>query len=297
VLAELINALKTSPFLREPLVHFLVLGTVLFGLYGWVRRDAPEPPQEVVVDSSRVAALRSEFERVWQRAPTPVELEGLVDNWVRDEIFYREGLALGLDRDDPVLRRRIAQKMSFMVEQLDNEPPTEEELQAWLRIHADNYRIEPAYSFRQIFIDPARHPDTLDETIERTRVALAAGADTRSVGDSTLLPGAMANVPATEIRRTFGDNFANALAEQAPGSWMGPIVSAYGAHLVYVDAATPARTATLADVRTAVERDFEADRLKRTEESVYEQLRERYVVRIDDRSLLDEGVKEGGASR
>jgi len=102
--------------IREPLVHFFVLGAALFGLFVWLHEGALDAPDEIVVDGMRVDALRMQYERLWQRPPTETELKGLVDNWVREEVLYREGLALGLDRNDPVLRRRIAQKMSILVD-------------------------------------------------------------------------------------------------------------------------------------------------------------------------------------
>jgi PPIC-type PPIASE domain len=287
---------KLDRIIREPLVHFFVLGAALFGLFAWLHKGALDAPDEIVVDGMRVDALRMQYERLWQRPPTGTELKGLVDNWIREEILYREGLALGLDRDDPVLRRRIAQKMSFMADQADPPAPTDAELQAWLDTHPDDYRIEPTYSFRQVYFDPDRHAGSLDDAIGEVRSALARGADAGKAGDSTMLPRAMSRASVTEVRRNFGDDFADALADVVPGSWAGPLRSVYGVHLVYVEGATPARAATLADVRAAVERDVGAAQSKRADDAFYESLRERYTVRYDDDVSFAAGGPAQGAA-
>jgi PPIC-type PPIASE domain len=287
---------KLDRIIREPLVHFFVLGAALFGLFAWLHKGALDAPDEIVVDGMRVDALRMQYERLWQRPPTGTELKGLVGNWIREEILYREGLALGLDRDDPVLRRRIAQKMSFMADQADPPAPTDAELQAWLDAHPDDYRIEPTYSFRQVYFDPDRHAGPLDDAIGEVRSALARGADAGEAGDSTMLPRAMSRASVTEVRRNFGDDFADALADVVPGSWAGPLPSAYGVHLVYVEGATPARAATLAEVRAAVERDVGAAQRKRADDAFYESLRERYTVRYDDDVSFAAGGPAQGAA-
>jgi hypothetical protein len=254
----------------------------LFALYGWVNQGAVDSPDEIVVDSNRIDTLRSEFERVWQRPPTQQELAGLIDGWVREEILYREGVALGLDRNDPVLKRRIAQRVSFMLEQVRSETPDEQALIDWLEENAEDYRFEPTYSFRQVFFDPERHAESLPDALETAREMLADGADPAMIGDNTLLLDAMAQAPLSQISRNFGTEFAESLAGIELGSWVGPVPSAYGVHLVRVDAMTPAREATLDEVRDAVQRDLDADRRQQAEEAVFDLLRERYRVRLAD---------------
>jgi len=149
-------------WLREPLLHFLILGALLFGLYGWLRGGAQATPAEIVVSRGQLQSLQAQFQRTRQRAPTPEELQGMVEGWVREEIFYREGVAMGLDRDDPVVRRRVAQKLEFVVDGAAPTPPTSAELQAWLAVHADRYSIEARYTLHQIYFDVARHGASLD---------------------------------------------------------------------------------------------------------------------------------------
>ncbi|MGH8691779.1 MAG: peptidyl-prolyl cis-trans isomerase [Burkholderiales bacterium] len=265
-------------------MHFLLLGALLFGAYGWLNRGALEAPDEIVVDAGRVASLSAQFERVWRRPPTPQELDGLIQTFVREEIFYREGLAMGLDRDDPVVRRRIGQKMAFLAEGLTPQAPSEGELQAWLDAHATDYAIEPRYSLRQVFFDPARRGDALEADLVKARAALqgeAAAVGTDRLGDATLLPAALRRARASEIESVFGRDFAQALAQLTTGVWQGPVRSGYGVHLVMVEAREEAYTPTLDAVRAHVERDLLRARTEQASEAFYRELRERYTVRIE----------------
>lgn len=266
--------------LREPLLHFLALGALLFALYGWLGRGAREAPDEIVVDRGRIESLVLQFERVRQRAPTPAEREALVQTWLREEILYREGVALGMDRDDPVVRRRIAQKMDFVAAAQAPTQPSDDDLQAWLDAHPDDYRIEPVYTLRQRYFDPGRRGERLEADLAAARAALADGAAT--AGDPTLLPEALDDAPLAEVTRVFGSEFAAALDALPTGGWQGPVRSGYGLHLVELRMRTPGRAATLAEVRPALERDWLRERSEAANRAFYESLRARYTVRVED---------------
>jgi len=265
--------------LREPLLHFFLLGAGFFLLFGWLNHGAMEAPDEVVVDQARVEGLVAQFRRVWQRSPTAEEVEGLVDNWIREEIMYREGVALGLDVNDSVVRRRLAQKMAFISDGAVPNEPTEAELQDWLQSNIDKYRLEPVYALRQVFFDPARHGDDLGERLTKLRSTLA---DDGSVpeGDATLLPGSLPSARASDVARIFGSEFADAIAVLPVGEWQVPLESVYGLHLVKLDGKTPGREPTLAEVRNAVERDWSAAQSEKLNEAFYRAVRERYTVRM-----------------
>jgi len=172
--------------LKEPLLHFVALGALLFAAYGWLNPGGTVAAKEIVVTQGQRDNLKAQFARTWQRPPSDDELKGLVEQWVRDEIFYREGQAMGLERDDPVVRRRIAQKFEFIADGATPEGPGEAELQAWLDARRDRYAVEPSYTLRQIYFDPARRGARIDADIDAARVALSSG---RSVdADSTMLP-------------------------------------------------------------------------------------------------------------
>jgi len=265
--------------LREPLVHFLGLGLLLFLLYGWLHGGVLSRPEEIVVSRGQMQSLQSQFEGVWQRAPTSKELQGLVDSWVREEVLYREGLAAGLDRDDPIVRRRVGQKIEFMIDVAPPAAPTEAELQAWLDTHADRYAIEPRYSLRQVYFDPARRGASLDAAVAAALRALASGKAV--AGDSTLLPAVLDDAAASDIERQFGAEFAASLKDLPVGRWQGPLKSAFGLHVVDVSASQAARPAKLAEVRPAVERDLTEARNDESKKAYYEKLRSKYTVRVE----------------
>jgi len=269
--------------IREPLLHFLVLGALLFGLYGWLNREGFKAPNEIVVSRGQVVNLSAQFERISHRGPTQQELEGLIDNWVREEILYREGLAMNLDRDDPVVRRRIQQKVEFIVDSAAPEALTSEELQRWLDEHADSYRIEPSYVLRQVYFEPARHGERLEHDIATARQALDSGKSHEA--DATMLPAAMKGA-AAEIARTFGNDFEDALRTLPVGGWRGPIKSGFGLHLVELTQRQEGRRASLAEVRTDVERDLLHARAQQANAAFYEKLRANYTVRIEAGNVL-----------
>jgi hypothetical protein len=263
--------------LREPLLHFLLLGAVLFAAYSTLHRGAPD---EILVDRNRIENLSAQFQRAWQRPPTAEELKGLIDTWVREEVYYREGLAQRLDRDDPVVRRRVAQKLAAMADAQTSVETSPAEMQAWLDARPDDYRLQPSYSLRQVYFDPARQGKRLDAAIAAARSALAKGAKETS-GDATMLPDTLEAASIIEVARVFGNDFAAALANLPVGEWQGPIASEFGIHLVMIEDRQPGRLPALAEVKGAVQRDLLRARVDQSGESFYQSLRQRYAVRVE----------------
>lgn len=270
--------------LREPLLHFLILGAALFGMYGWLHGGVLAQRSEIVVSRDQLQSLAAQFQRVWQRPPTPQELQGLMENWVREEIFYREGMTMGLDRDDPVVRRRIGQKVEFIVDGLAPAKPTTAELQAWLDSHSADYSEEPAYSLRQIYFDPSRRGEKLDADLATAKHALELGKP--ASGDSTMLPATLKATSSSGIAKTFGTGFADALKALPIGTWQGPVSSGFGLHLVQVTERQEGRKASLDEVRADVERDLLHARTQEAADAFYRQLRARYIVRVDDATTV-----------
>jgi PPIC-type PPIASE domain len=274
--SDLVHALKR--ILREPLLHFGVLGAMLFALYSAVSPRGAPARGEIVVTRGEIENLSTAFERTWQRPPTDAELSGLVESWVRDEVFYREGLALGLDRDDVVVRRRVGQKLEFLSEEAtDASPPSDAALEAWLASHPADYAVEPSTSFEQAYFDPARRSESLSRDLERALASAAPG----EAGDPTLLPARLDGASPREIERQFGAAFAKALAAIPPGSWQGPVRSSYGVHLVRVTARSAGRVPSLAEVREPVARDWASARARDAKEALYRKLRADYRVTIE----------------
>ena len=287
--------MRLKSLFREPLLHFLAIGAALFLFFHW-SGGAGQGTTRLVITGGQIAHLEAGFTRTWQRPPTEAELKGLIDDWVREEIATREAMTNGLDRDDTVIRRRLRQKFEFAAEDMtDARPASDVELRAWLDAHADDYRSEPRVSLRQVHLGAQRGTALADDAHRLLERLSAAGpqADITTLGDSRMLPPGMEQARASEVARTFGEEFAAALLKIEPGRWAGPVRSGYGLHVVIVDAIEPGRTPALAEARALVERDFMADRRKRSLEALYAGLLERYEVRIEPRR--DEAPAPGTA--
>jgi len=265
--------------LREPLFHFLLLGVGLFLLYGWLQGGLLESPDEIVVSRAQVQGLQLQFERAWRRPPTAKELQSLIDNWVREEIFYREGLAMGLDREDPIVRRRIGQKVEFILDGMTPAAPTVEELRTWLEAHPDRYALAALHSLRQVYFDPSRHGERLEADVAEALQRLREGKPV--AGDATLLPQSLEDAQRLEVERNFGADFATSIESLPVGGWQGPLRSEFGLHHVEVTARVPGRKASLEEARAAVERDLLHARTKEAGDAYYERLRADYSVRIE----------------
>lgn len=265
-------------FLREPLLHFVILGALLFALYSSLNKGT-DAPDEIIVSSGQIENMRTQFFKVWRREPTHQEMAGLIDSWVREEVLYREGLAMGLDQNDQVIRRRVMQKIEFLAEGTTPEVPTDPALQSWLNAHPDDYRIEPRYTLTQVYFDPSRHAGTLEADVASARMDLLAGRDLG--GDSTLLPSDLQDQPTSEIARTFGNRFSESLDSLPTGQWSEPVTSGFGVHLVRVTNHQDGRAARLDEVRGAVERDYLHDQTHKGNEAFYTALKQKYSIRIE----------------
>ena len=267
--------------LREPLLHFFALGLMLFVLYALVSDDYGQSTEEIVIDQARIAGLVAAFEATWRRQPTDEELQGAIDAFVREEVLYREGVAAGFDLNDPIIRRRVAQKMSFIADGMVPDAPDEAAMQQWLEENIEDYEVPARFAFQQVYIDPQRHPNDLEDVLQAIKAGLDAGTDPKSFGDSTLLLREFSSISSDDVGRNFGSEFAAALEQLPTGSWQGPVHSGYGLHFVFVADHIPARDPTLDEVRNAVERDLLSEQTRQINESFYTALRERYVVRIE----------------
>jgi hypothetical protein len=272
--------------LLEPLVHFLLLGAALFAADAWLRpASAPAGSTEIVVGEARVRSLAQNFRRTWQRPPSAAELEGLVASHVREEILYREALALGLDRDDAVIRRRLQQKVEFVSEEAAAlAKPAEQDLAKYLADHADAFRIPPRVTFRQVFLDPRKRGGALDADARRLLDVLngtRAPSDPSALGDGlALLEPRYEDAPQADVARQFGQEFAADLVKQPQGRWSGPVASGYGAHLVRVDALVPGRLPTVDEVRPLLEREWSNARRQEVSKAFYDKLRAKYKVTV-----------------
>jgi hypothetical protein len=271
-------------WVREPLVHFLILGAALFWLAGALGDPARGRADRIVFTAGDVEQLAAGFERTWQRPPTQAELEGLLEDRIREEVFYREALALGLDRDDTIVRRRMRQKMEFLSEDLVVVEPDDADLESWLAANREAFRQEPRAAFRQVYLSRDRRGERVQADAEALLASLrdeGADPDPKTLGDPLPLPAESDALSASEVARLFGESFAASLFELAPGRWEGPVESAYGLHLVFVGERVAGRDPALDEVREAVAREWLADQRRRAREDSYLALRERYEVEVD----------------
>lgn len=270
---------------REPLFHFIAIGAAIFAMHAVVTRHRTDVPGEIVVTQGTIENLVTGFTRTWQRPPRTGELQGLVRDYIREEAAYREALAEGLDRDDMIVRRRLRQKLEFLADDLATRTePTNGDLQRFLQDHRDLFQTEPLVSFRQVYFDRGRHGGNLDRDVRRALDELRRSGDHAGqpeVGDPLLLGQTFANVPPADVRNTFGEPFAAAIATVPVGSWQGPFQSGYGAHLVYVETRAESHLPRLADIRDQVRREYLDARRRQAEDRFYQALLSRYRVRIE----------------
>ena len=271
--------------LKEPLVHFLVLGALIFAGHGLLGRDGARAPGRIVVSQGQLESMRVGFTRTWQRAPTNEEWEGLIRDRVREEVYCREAMALGLDRDDTIIRRRLRQKMEFISDDIDaRTPPTDADLRAYLAAHPESFRVEPRFTFSHVFLNPEKHGENLARDAARLLAQLrqaGARADAPALGDPYLLEHQFKSVPASEVEKQFGRGFAAKLGGILPGEWQGPVESGYGVHLVRVSERAEGGLPALADVRDVVRREWDDRRRQEANETFYQGLLKSYTVTIE----------------
>lgn len=269
----------------EPLLHFLMLGGLLFALLD----DDGQAQQSVRVSQAQLDALQARFASAWRRPPDAQELSGLVEDHVREELAVREALALGIDRDDAVIRRLLRMKMEFLATDAAlQEVPSEAQLQAFLDAHPELFRLPAHYSLRQIYLDPMHHGSEL-EKVARDRLRQLEGvsplqAEGAGLGDPSQLPMVMDGIGQDELARRLGGEFAQALGELPVGRWVGPVRSGYGAHLVYLGEKRPGELPSLAQVRQQVLREWENAQRERALERFYVEVRQRYSVEVEQPS-------------
>lgn len=274
-----------AKLLREPLLHFLLLGAGLFLLFGWARGNGERSRDEIVINAAGIEQLKTTFARTWQRQPTREELEGLIADRIREEVYYREATALGLDRDDIVVRRRMRQKMEFLAGDLaDRLDPTDDELRTYIGQSPASYRTPDRFTFHQVYLDPERHGERLKPEAARLLILLndgGADVDAGKLGDRLMLPNEMDRASKGDVARVFGDQFAERLESLEIGRWQGPIPSGYGLHLVLLKDRIAGRIPSLDQVRDQVERDWRRERKKEANEKLFRDLASRYAVRVE----------------
>jgi len=271
--------------LSEPLLHFLLLGTLLFAGYSYLEpgSGAEENSAEIRLTPEDVLTMWSFFESQWQRQPTPDEFNQMVENKVREEVLYREALAMGLDLGDTIVKRRMAQKMQFLAEDVAAayEPDTTE-LEAWYEANADKFALPGRISFRQVYFSPdSRGTRAYEDAVaalaelagQPVETALAA-----TLSDPFMFQNYYADRTSQQIAKDFGPVFAQAIGRTAAGDWQGPIESGFGWHLVFVDSKVPGRQPTFSEVEPEVKTAWLGTQKAQAWQKAYDEMRAKYTV-------------------
>jgi hypothetical protein len=266
-------------------VHFIALGALLFTLFHFVGNRSEPQHRDIVVTSGKIDQMVTIFSRTWQRPPTAQELDGLIEDHVREEVLYREAMAMGLDKDDTIVRRRLRQKFEFLMEDVGTvQEPTDRDLQAWLVQNPDKFRREPKYSFLQVYLNLSRRGD--DASADATKLLTRLNntdekVDASELGDPTLLPFEFPLSSADVIAQVFGSQFAQQLQKLETGRWYGPLQSSYGLNLVYVRERTEGKLKSLEEVRDQARYEWMTARQNELIETTYRKLRQKYAIVVE----------------
>jgi hypothetical protein len=273
-----LNILRAA--IREPLLHFVLIGALLFALTAW--RQQQQDHSEIRITSGEVAQLAAFWETQSQRKPTAAELRGLIEERIDEEVLAREAVRLGLDRDDVIVRRRLAQKMAFVSDDLAVVgEPAEADLRAYFEAHKETYTTPDLYALRHVFFNPDRHGMALDADAQRALQRLARGANPNEVGDPFMLARELADVSRDDIARDFGSGFAEAVTTSKPGTWAGPVRSPFGVHLVKLESHAPSSVARFEDVRDRVREACLAQQQQDANAALRAKLRQQYRIVVE----------------
>ena len=272
--------------LHEPLLHFLLIGAALFVLYGITNDEVVDDSLRIVITESDIDRQIALWERKWQRLPTQAELEGLVEAQIREEVLYREALAMGLDKNDTIVRRRMAQKVEFISSNIsDTLEPTKADLSDYLAANPDKFEIPGRVSFLQVYLNADRHGERLEADAQVLLSQLkqaGADADVSAAGDPFMFGERFQDKADFEVSRMFGHEFTEAVMAATPSEWQGPVRSGYGLHLVYVSSKMDSRLPSLDEVRDRVNDEWMARQRNEMDELFYQELRKRYDISIEN---------------
>jgi hypothetical protein len=283
---------RLSTLLREPLVRFFLVGGAIYLLYGLIGSPDEAVTDEIFVSAAQIQRMAQAWDKTRMRPPTQGELRSLIDDYVQEEVYYREAVALGFDRDNPIIRRVLRQKMEFLADAYKvDQAPTDEDLQAYLSANEALFRSDFDVSMSHVFFSSDQRGDGAGWDAERALAEVRMN-DSRGtgaaeeLGDPFPLTTGQEPLSRRDIVRLFGSRFADQMETIEMGSWQGPVTSGYGEHLVYIRSRTLPETPELADVREEVTRAWREDRRKVNSAEFYQRLRDGYTLTIEGSALL-----------
>ncbi len=272
-------------WLREPLLHFLLIGAALFALYAYVQhgRIGVASSHQIVLTLDDIRQMDIYWVAQWHRQPTPQELAAMIEDRVREEVLYREGLAMGLDKDDEIVKRRMAQKMQFLSEDVAaaHEPSTAE-LKAWFDKNSTRFALPSRYSFRHLYFSPDKRGKNAQEDAAKALAKIAGQPEdsklAASLGDQFMFQDFYGDRTPEAIAKEFGSQFAVVLEKLKPGSWQGPVESGYGWHLVFISTVIPGRIPAFEEMEPDVKTAWLADQKQTAWATAYKEMRAKYTV-------------------
>jgi hypothetical protein len=273
---------------REPLIQFLLIGACIYGAYAWVGApDEDATDNTIIVDAARMESFIGQWQKRWNRPPTRQELDGVINAFVREDILYRAALEMGLDQDDPITRRRMAQKLEFLTNDIALfKEPVPGELEQYFEDNQALYREPDLITFSQVFFNPdERDESTLDDAAEMLAQLEAAGEpdpETLGAGDRFMLQNYFLAASEFEVRRQLGTGFADSVMQLEPGRWHGPVLSGYGVHLVYVYQLAEAPAPVFENVQPQVLENWQTEQQEDFNKAFFESLKSRYEIVIDE---------------
>ncbi len=285
-------------FLREPLVQFLFLGGLIYLAYAFFAPQTEEENERsIVVNASKVQWMHNSWQQRWNRLPTKEELDGLIQQYIKETVLYKEAVYMGLDKGDGIIRRRLAQKVEFLAKDLViYTPPTEEDLKKYYEEHQDKYKPDVTYTFTQIYFDPDKRGDsTLDDANKVKEKLVAQGSMLQKIeglGDDYMTANYfVANTP-MEIRKNFGSGFAQSVMELKAGVWHGPVLSGFGTHLVFINEIVSPPVPPLEEIKARVLEDWISDKREELNDEFYKALKAEYTIVVEDDNVSVLDVKK-----
>jgi len=283
--------------LKDPLVHFLLIGVALFAISAWRGEAIRAGRERIVITAEQVAQLRDSAALLQGRPPDDTQVAELIEPTIRDEVLYREALALGLDANDDEVRRRLIEKMNYLTQDLaDPQPSSESELRKFYDDSPARFEIPELVTFDQTFFSPSERGDAVRADAEAGVVQLRAGRAPAEVGDRTPLRETYDNAPREQVAVLFGDALAEALFTQPPGDWTGPFRSDFGLHVVRLRSRSERRLPPFDEIRDQVAAEFAADRRRARNEAEYRRMRARYDIVIEQPPVADASAEAPGSA-
>ena len=274
---------KVKTLLREPIVLFILIGSVLYLLQAMAINNKPSASKQIIITSEQLKQLESGFSNTWMRLPTEVEMEGLIADQIRNEVFYREALAMGLEENDQVIRNRLRQKLELLMDNMASvNVPSEQMMEAFLQENADDFKKDYQVSFIQVFVNPELHSDP-QFVAENLLDQLQDGTNPENLGDRTLMGYVFPEYSQTDVGRRFGSDFARQIMLVKSNDWSGPLNSGIGLHLIKIDHFEEGTLPELSQIRKSVEREWMAKQKSELKAAAYEKLLEGYDVQIEEK--------------